>query len=833
MNKQLIKKINQDIKKHYSHIVSPITEDMKIEFTDISRIVFFDRYAYCDLELKTLSEGDLVLVTTVEHPTFPERGIGYVSKIHDNETVSVQLEERFVKPEFEGGIVTLPKNRIEKPLELFFEQTAQRVGGVNGIASTEAAEIREAIAQTFIDVIKFKKLVPAGRILNSAGTYSQATYFNCYVMPFMQDSRLGISEHRTNVLEIMSRGGGVGTNGSTLRPRNVLAKGVSGKSSGAVSWLNDLASLTHLVSQGGQRKGAQMLLLNDWHVDIVEFVISKMEKPYILKQIADTTKDPSIREAAKNKLSFKTLSPMERAMYTSIVESNDSTITKEMKAEANRYLIDNGIYTVHNPNFLTGANISVGITKEFMEAVENNEEYPLRFPDIEAYTEEEMKFYNENWHLIGDVREWEKMGYAVKTHRTIKAKDLWDLITICATYSAEPGIFFLDNANEATNAQAYGQKVVSTNPCGEQPLSPWAICNLSSINLAEFGDFKGNFYKEELIKTVKVAIRFQDNIIDQSPYFFEENKIQALGERRVGLGVMGLADLLIKLGVRYGSKEGIAKTSEIFETIKLAAYEESIELAKEKGSFLFLVGKTEEETMELRHKFINTGFMKKMPEYIHQNILKFGIRNSHLLTVAPTGSTGTLIGGATGLEPYFSLKYFRSGRLGQSIEVTANIVNEYYEHYPERINDPLPDYFITAMELSPEEHVDMQCAIQAHVDSALSKTVNAPKGFTVKDVQKIYMRLYKGGAKGGTVYVDGSRSSQVLSLEKDSQFDDGVVEELALDEKTDVDAVQNNEEAKFGNEIGDTCYVCREGELIDAGGCVTCNRCGSQVRCGL
>src|SRR6185312_8725270 len=146
------------------------------------------------------------------------------------------------------------------------------------------------------------------------------------------------------------------------------------------------------------------------------------------------------------------------------------------------------------------ANISVTLTDDFMKAVENDEDFDLRFPATESYTEEEMAFYNENWHTVGDVREWEKMGYAVRTYRTVKAKELWNLINICATYSAEPGVFFIDNANEKTNAKAYGQKVVATNPCGEQPLAPYSVCNLAAVNLAQMADVKTKTVDFEKLK---------------------------------------------------------------------------------------------------------------------------------------------------------------------------------------------------------------------------------------------------------------------------------------------------------------------------------------------
>lgn len=172
----------------------------------------------------------------------------------------------------------------------------------------------------------------------------------------------------------------------------------------------------------------------------------------------------------------------------------------------------------------------------------------------------------------------------------------------------------------------------------EQPLAPYSVCNLAAVNLAEFADKETKTVNYDKLKeTVRVGVRMQDNVIDATPYFLEENKVQALGERRVGLGVMGLADLLIYCEKEYGSDEGNELVDKVFETIATTAYRESIELAKEKGSFPFLIGKTEDETKALREAFINTGFMKKMPEDIREAILEHGIRNSHLLTVAPTG----------------------------------------------------------------------------------------------------------------------------------------------------------------------------------------------------
>lgn len=586
-----------------------------------------------------------------------------------------------------------------------------------------------------------------------------------------------------------------------------------------------------------------MIMLADWHPDIIEFIISKMQNPRILRFLVENTKDEQIKKLAEDKLKFTPLSESERSMYQSILNYRSIPGTggfeEKVMQDAQEKLLTGGTYSVHNPDFLTGANISVCLTKDFMDAVETDGEYELRFPDVENYSKEQMALYNENWHESGDVRDWKDQGFPVRTYRKVKAKDLWDLINICATYSAEPGIFFIDNANEKTNATSYGQKVVATNPCGEQPLAPYSVCNLAAVNLAEMANKETKTVDfDKLKETVEVGVRMQDNVINATPYFLDENEKQALGERRVGLGVMGLHDLLIYCETVYGSKEGNELTDQIFETIATTAYRASVDLAKEKGSFPFLEGSTLEETNRLREAFVNTGYMQQMPNDVRESILDYGIRNSHLLTVAPTGSTGTMVGVSTGLEPYFSFSYYRSGRLGKFIEVKADILAEYFERNPDADTEKLPEWFVSAMELAPEDHADTQCVIQRWVDSSISKTVNAPKGYTVKQVEAVYERLYNGGAKGGTVYVDGSRDSQVLTLKAEEnsfeqlEFDDGMQEKkqvVLVDTITDLRAT----DVTIGSEVGNTCPVCRKGQVKEIGGCNTCDNCSTQLKCGL
>lgn len=845
-----ISKLNSDIEKFPE--VFPINLlEMSKHHDGVSRLVMLDRYSFKDLKKTTLGYGDIVVAKIKDDPKFPAMGIATVDQIEwADGKVWITVEEEF-RGVLEGeaaetGKITLTLNEIEKPLELYYEQIAKR--NAWGLAAVEETdELRQFWFNKFYEMLAAQDFVPAGRVLYGAGAGTDVTYFNCYVLTFPHDSRGGISKHREKVMEIMSRGGGVGTNISTLRPRDELAKGVNGKSSGSISWANDIANLTHLVSQGGSRRGAEMLMQADWHPDIIEFIISKMQNPKVLRFIIESINDEQVKKLASNKLKFTPLKPFEVQQHKAVVfrlsrRKRLNADEKKALAQSQEVLADGGVYSVHDPEFLTGANISVALTHDFMHAVENDLDYELRFPAVGSYNKEQMDYYNENWQQCGDAREWEtEHNMPVKVYRTIKAKELWNLINICATYAAEPGIFFIDNANDMTNARAYGQKVVATNPCGEQPLSGMAVCNLAAVNLAnmkKFDEEEGKYEVDyiKLAETVRTGIRMQDNVINATPYFLEENKKQALGERRIGLGVMGLHDLLIYCEEEYSSKSGNVLVDHIFETIAIAAYEASIDLAKEKGEFPFLTNGKGVPDYRKREKFINSGFMKKMPDHIRRGVLENGIRNSHLLTVAPTGSTGTLIGCSTGLEPYFSFSYFRSGRLGKFIEVNAKIVDEYIAAHPGVTKDNLPSFFVSAMDLAPEAHADVQCIIQRWIDSSISKTVNAPRGYTVSQVQAVYERLWKGGAKGGTVYVDGSRDAQVLTLtaeENDLGESDAPAKEEAKVFMVNTIQPLTDTDVTIGSEVGNTCPVCRKGKVKEIGGCNSCDNCGAQLKCGL
>lgn len=254
-----VDQLNKDIEQFPQ--VHPITPNMHITHKGVSRLVMIDRYSFKDTEKKTLKPGDFVVLTVKEDPKFPARGLGIIQSINtQSKTADILIEEDFRhvledEKEQTTGIITRSLDIIEKPLEIYYEQIAKR--NATGLAAVEKTEEdRQFWFEKFYEQLVSLKFIPAGRVIYGAGSQTDVTFFNCYVMPFVADSREGISDHRKQVMEIMSRGGGVGTNGSTLRPRNTLARGVNGKSSGSVSWLDDIAKLTHLVEQGGSRRGS-------------------------------------------------------------------------------------------------------------------------------------------------------------------------------------------------------------------------------------------------------------------------------------------------------------------------------------------------------------------------------------------------------------------------------------------------------------------------------------------------------------------------------------------------------------------------------------------------
>ncbi len=309
---------------------------------------------------------------------------------------------------------------------------------------------------------------------------------------------------------------------------------------------------------------------------------------------------------------------------------------------------------------INGANLSVCISDNFMAAVKADANWDLIYPDIDDPR------YDELWD--GEIETWKKNGGKVKVHKTIKARYLWDLICEAAWKSAEPGLHFLERSNKRSNTW-YFEKLIATNPCGEQPLGAWAVCNLGAMNLAAYVQNE-KFDFDKFGKDVKVAMRFLDNVIDETYYFFQENEEIAKKIRRTGLGIMGLADALIMMKIRYGSKESMPVLNKIFKTLRDNAYEASSDIATEKGSFPAFDAA----------KYLKGYHIKALSKKLRDKIKKQGIRNAVLLTIAPTGTTSLLAGVSSGVEPVYEFSFTRRDRTGEH-----EILHPLFEQWKKRI----------------------------------------------------------------------------------------------------------------------------------------------------
>nr|WP_154886514.1 adenosylcobalamin-dependent ribonucleoside-diphosphate reductase [Paenibacillus xylanexedens] len=690
---------NQQVKHH----------ENKHKLEGLSEKIFLDRYAWKDADSNHAKVGDVVLVLTKDDPKFPVKEVGEI----------VERQAQLVKVRTRSD--TIIETDVEK-LTLTIEKTPEEMWDrlARAMAAVESTPEQQAVwEKKFRLVLDDWKLVPGGRIAAGAGASDELTLFNCYVIPSPQDSRGGIMKTLTEMTEIMARGGGVGINLSSLRPRRAVVKGVNGSSSGSVSWGGLFSYTTGLIEQGGSRRGALMLMMNDWHPDVLDFITVKQTMGQV-----------------------------------------------------------------------TNANLSVCVSNAFMEAVKQDGDWELVFPDTSDPD------YDSEWD--GDLTKWKEAGHNVIPYRTVKAREIWHTIIESAWKSAEPGVVFMEYYNQMSNSW-YFNPIICTNPCGEQGLPGWGVCNLSAINLSKFYDETNHDVAwEELAETTRISARFLDNVIDATPYHFEENRLNQQRERRVGLGTMGLAELMIKLRIRYGSLESLDFLNKLYGFMAKEVYLASAEIAAEKGAFPAFEAEP----------YLQSGFMKQMiatyPE-VGEAIREKGIRNVTLITQAPTGSTGTMVGTSTGIEPYFAFKYFRQSRLGYD-EQFVPIAEEWLEQHP---GESLPDYYVTAMDLSAENHIRVQAAIQKWVDSSISKTANCPADFTVQDTAELYELAFDLGCKGVTIYRDGSRDVQVLSTSKK--------EDTSAIEGQNADKEEFNSLVAESVSVANPVYAERESSLPDLG----------------
>jgi ribonucleoside-diphosphate reductase alpha chain len=605
---------------------------------------------------------------------FPET----IAAFGGNEQRAKVFLDRYAKKDTDG-----------KPVETHPEQMWERVADAIGADPFQRSQ--------FYDLLEGFKFVPGGRILAGAGVDAEVTYYNCYVIPietkvrraqragelndgidFLDsgcDSREAIFDTIGLMVDIMSRGGGVGINWSVLRPKGGYLKRVNGTSSGPVGWMDVASKAVGEVEQGGSRRGAAMFMLDDWHPDLLTFIDAKRDMSRILN-----------------------------------------------------------------------ANVSVAVSDQFMDAVLLDEHWTFHFPDTSHPA------YNAEWD--GDLGKWYGKGYPVIRTDAGPARAIWRKLAEAAHASGEPGVVFLDRYNKVSTANGI-ERLISVNPCGEQGLGPYSVCNLGAMNLDayvgsanEWGEQRFNW--PAFKRDVRTAIQFLDRVVDLNYYFLPENEKVQKRLRRVGLSVMGLADALIRLGIRYGSKDAIEFTETVFREMKQEAVLESVTLAAKYG-----FAPAYEDWM------VDRPYIANLPDGIKSQVGEFGLRNLFLLTQAPTGTTSILAGVNSGIEPLFDLGYVRKDRTGEHF-VRPAVLDKVWPEGTAR-----PEAVVTANEVTVEQHIAMQAAVQRYVDSSVSKTINAPNSQTVEEVEKAYTLAYESGLKGLAYYRDGSRNVQVLNRDKE------------------------------------------------------------------
>ncbi|MEW6178463.1 MAG: adenosylcobalamin-dependent ribonucleoside-diphosphate reductase [Chloroflexota bacterium] len=573
-------------------------------------------------------------------------------------------------------------------------------------------------AREFYILLTSKKFFPNSPTFTGAGT-PLGQLAACFVLPINDDmgrDPSGIFQTLRDAALIQQTGGGNGFSFSRLRPKGSMVKSSAGQATGPVGFLRVYDHAFGEIAQGGTRRGANMAVLRVDHPDIEEFITCKTDE-----------------------------------------------------------------------NAITNFNISVGITDDFMRAVENDEEWELHFPDVHNPLYRQVK---------GTLEQLVEAGVPLVTHKKVRARDLFDKIVRQAHHNGEPGVLFLDAANRS-NPVPHLYPLEATNPCGEQWLGPYENCCLGSVNLAQHYAADGKVDWEGLRQSVVTATRFLDDVVEANQYVLAVPQLKEAAHRarRIGLGIMGLADLMYYCGVRYGSPEGQEFAAQVMEFVRYHAMVTSIEMARERGPFPAIKGSIyDPEQLKWSPPKPITPYERDWGrpsldwEWIVDQIRQYGIRNAAQTTIAPTGTIATVAGcEGYGCEPAFALAYIRHvNDNGKDLQLTyaspqfeqalikAGIEPEKRQEIIEQVMlegscqrvaavpDEIKRVFVVSSDITAEEHVRMQAAMQAFVDNSLSKTINFPEGATVEDVATAYQLAWKLGCKGITVYVTGSRDKVVL-----------------------------------------------------------------------
>ena len=579
-----------------------------------------------------------------------------------------------------------------------------------GIKTNTLDAIEAFWYETFLESMT-SGFYPAGRIASACGSEVMATLINCFVQP-VGDSVSADAENAPSIYtalkqsaETMRRGGGVGYNFSRIRPKGAAVKTTQSRASGPISYMRVFDRSCETVESAGSRRGAQMGILNCDHPDIEDFITVK-DLSWFNKLIAPLNLDYQTAEELRSK---------QRA--------------------------------------LSNFNLSVGVTDDLVQAVKDDRDF-----ELVHYAEPCADLIAQGAYRRDDGK-W--------VYKVIRARALWDKIIWQTFNNAEPGVVFIDVINRMNNLW-YCEYIDACNPCGEQMLPVYGCCCLGSVNLAlyvrnpfGFGDASNDPYVDwdALRFGVRTAVRMLDDVLDATLWPLEEQRQEAMNKRRIGLGFTGLGTACAMMKIRYGSEEGLALSDQVSEFIRDEAYLASIELAKERGAFPLFDAE----------KYLQSGFMKTMPENIREQIRKYGIRNSHLLSIAPTGTISLAFGHnvSNGIEPPFAWSYTRTKRMVDGSKQDYEVQDFGYRKYVEMGGDPenLPDYFVNAQTLSVDAHLRTQAVVQKYVDSSISKTINVPEDYSFVAFKQVYMDAYEAGCKGCTTYRPNDSVGAVLKVE--------------------------------------------------------------------
>jgi ribonucleoside-diphosphate reductase alpha chain len=710
----------------------------------------------------------------------------------------------------------LNQELIENSPEDVFKRIATFISTVEG---TKAK--RKRWAEEFYTEMYEGRFVPGGRVLAGAGDlYRLKTLANCFVSKIEEDDINSIYKAAFECARTYSYGGGIGVDISCLRPRDAIVHNAADSSTGAVSFMELFSLTTGLIGQSG-RRGALMLTIDVKHPDVMHFIKVKKTPNWVTNQIVEQCKWSGLFDDSKLETIKKQVMENIQVRFAniSIKASNEfmSAVDEQRDYSENTYIV----YKKNNKDFVTQArqsddlHYSPGIPSKNVEDYDELKTF-VNLNDLQKWLSENdcntldtEKFLNlQNRDIFGDYviqLENETYDYAIRQagdfmlyfgseqtgdiRKLIKAREIWDQFIEGNYKTAEPGLIFWTTMSKYSPSNYVGKPIVCTNPCAEVPLEEGGACNLGSINLSRFvvDGYTENAKIEwkQLKKSSKTLTRFLDNVVkwNEELNALENQRKAALETRRLGLGIMGIADMLNQLGIAYDSNEGTELIGKVVEFITNAAYTASANLAAEKGPSIIY-----EEDSYMECPFIKEALNDETQKLIREN----GLRNIAIMSIAPTGSISNIvlgfqnknknyIGVSGGVEPIFALYYNRrSESFGNKVfSVFHSTVQAYLdlkgiEFKPEENNDiadMLPEYFMrTAHNINPSDRIEIQGVCQKFIDHSISSTLNLPEDIQPEVISDIYMHAWKANLKGVTVYRDGSRFP-ILSVEgKKTQF---------------------------------------------------------------